>query len=107
NGIVLLTVNFKLDNGAKKNIGLTSTTSKLTVNDGGQWLLSEGMLTTYNNNDIIEPGDSGEILQVYVLDKEQYDKIWTDKAFEVENGPVKSDEVYDLTKGKRATFELP
>ena len=47
-----------------------------------------------------------EILQVYALDKEQYDKIWKDKSFEVEIGPMKDAEAKDISKGKKATFEL-
>src|SRR5699024_6806607 len=79
NGIVLLTVKFNLENNGDENIGLFITSSKLEVNDGAQWLLNEGMLLDYGNDDIIEPGESGEFLQVFTLEKEQYDKIWKGK----------------------------
>lgn len=106
NGLVLLTVKFNVDNDSDSEIGINSVTSKLTMNDGSQYTLNEGMLLAYKNDDIIESGDSGEILQIYTLDKEQYDKIWKDKSFEVEIGPMKDAEAKDISKGKKATFEL-
>lgn len=107
NGIVLLTVKFNLDNKGSEEIGLSSMSSKLTVNDGAQWLLDEGMLLNYGYGDVIDPGNSGELLQVYVLDQEQYDKIWKDKSFEIEIGPIRDPEAKDISKGKKATFTLP
>lgn len=105
-GIVLLTVKFNLDNKGSDSIGLSSTYSKLTVNDGTQYMLDEGMLLDYSYNDVIASGESGELLQIYVLDKEQYDKIWKNKSFEVEIGPIKDQEAKDISKGKTAIFEL-
>jgi len=107
NGIVLLTVKFNLENNGDENIGLFITSSKLEVNDGAQWLLNEGMLLDYGNDDIIEPGESGEFLQVFTLEKEQYDKIWKGKPLEIEAGPIKNDDTEDISKGKEATFTLP
>lgn len=106
-GIVLLTVKFVIDNQGSENIGLNSLSSKLTVNDGGQWSLNEGMLLDYDNNDVIKAGESGELLQVFTLDKEQYDKIWKEKDFEVEVGPMKDEEAKDISKGSRIEFVLP
>ena len=107
NGIVLLTTKFKLDNKGTSEIGLSSMTSKLTVNDGSQYLFGEGMLLNYGYNDIIKPGESGELLQVYILDQEQYEKIWKEKSFELEIGPIKTQKAEDISKGKKATFTLP
>ncbi|NGP45632.1 DUF5068 domain-containing protein [Bacillaceae bacterium SIJ1] len=107
NGIVLLTVKFNIDNQSDTEVAHSSLTSKLTMNDGSQYTLNEGMLMPYSNDKMIEPGSSGELLQVYPLDKEQYDKIWKDKAFEVELGPMKDKEANDISKGKTATFTLP
>ena len=70
NGIVLLTVKFQLDNKGSESIGLTSMSSKLTVNDGTQYMLDEGMLLNYSYNDVIAAGESGELLQMYLLDQE-------------------------------------
>lgn len=106
-GVVLLTIKFDLDNKGEENIGLNSLSTKLTVNDGSQWMLNEGMLLDYRNDDVIKAGDSGELLQIFVLDKEQYDKIWQDKAFELEVGPMKDEEAKDISKGSRITFTLP
>ncbi len=68
NGVVLLTVNFALDNKTDENIGLGSISSTLTVDDSW-WQLNEGMLTNYRISEVIESGESGELLQVYVLEK--------------------------------------
>ncbi|AXI08706.1 DUF5068 domain-containing protein [Oceanobacillus zhaokaii] len=106
NGIVLLTVKFNLDNKGSEAIGLTLTPSKLTVNDGAQYMLQEGMLLNYSYDDLINAGESGELLQIYAMDKEQYDKIWKDKAFEIEIGPFKNQDAEDISKGKTANFEL-
>ncbi len=107
NGVVLLTVKFVLDNKAVEEVGLSSMSSKLTVNNGSQWLLNEGMLLSYGYSDVIEPGKTDELLQIYVLDQEQYEKIWKEKDFEVEIGPIKTKEAKDISKGKKATFVLP
>ena len=88
NGMALLTAKFKLDNKGTSEIGLFSLSTKLTVNDGSQYLRSERMLLKLGSNDIIKPGEANELLQVFVLDQEQYEKIWKDKAFEMEFGPL-------------------
>ncbi|ENQ3107952.1 protein of unknown function [Bacillus sp. 491mf] len=108
NGIVLLTVQFKLDNKGSEDIGLSSiSTSTLRLNDGTQYTLSEGMLVNYKYNDVIKTGTSGELLQVYILDEEQYEKIWKNKSFEIELGPMRNKEAKDLSNGKKVKFTLP
>lgn len=106
-GVVLLTVDMEIENNESDDVGLSSLSSKLEVNDGKQYLLSEGMLMNYRNDDIIEAGKSGEWLQVFIMDKEQYEKIWKDKKFELEVGPLKSPDVKDLSKGQKETIVLP
>lgn len=106
NGIVLLTLKFNLDNKSADSIGLSSMSSKLTVNDGAQYMLNEGMLLDYSYNDLIASGESGELLQIFVLDQEQYVKIWKNKSFEIEVGPIRNNEAKDISKGKKAVFEL-
>ncbi|GAA0414872.1 MAG: DUF5068 domain-containing protein [Bacillota bacterium] len=107
NGIVLLTVKFNIDNKSDSEVAHSSIMSKLTVNDGSQYMLNEGMLLNYKYDDMIESGSAGELLQIYTLDQEQYEKIWKDKSFEVEIGPMKDQEANDISKGKKATFTLP
>lgn len=107
NGIVLLTVKFLLDNQGDEEISLNGTSSKLTVNNGSQYLLLERMLLHYKNDDVIEPGEEGEQLQVFALDKEQYEKIWKDKDFEIEIGPFKNTDVEDISKGGTVEYTLP
>lgn len=107
NGIVLLTAKFEVENNGSENIETYGMNSKLTVNDGSQYMLNEGMLLKLGTNEVIEPDDKGELLQIFVLDQEQYEKIWKDKAFEIEVGPLKNEESKDISKGKRVTFTLP
>ncbi|KAB8125937.1 DUF5068 domain-containing protein [Gracilibacillus oryzae] len=106
NGMVMLTVKFLIDNKSDADIGISSLGSKLTVNDGAQYMLDQGMLLDYGYDDVIAAGESGELLQIYVLDKEQYDKIWKEKSFELELGPMKDTSAKDISKGKTATFKL-
>ncbi|MDC2863684.1 DUF5068 domain-containing protein [Bacillus sp. BP-3] len=107
NGIVLLTVQFKLDHKGSEDIGLSSLNSTLRVNDGAQYTLSQSMLLNYKHNDLIKAGTAGELLQVYILDQEQYEKIWKDKNFEIEIGPMRNKEVKDISKGHKVKFTLP
>ena len=107
NGIVILTIKFDLDNKGTDDIGLSSISSKLTVNNGAQYLLNEGLLLLLRHDDLILAGESGELLQVFVLDGEQYEKIWKEKEFEIEIGPIKNGDGKDISKGKVASFVLP
>ncbi|PAD38487.1 DUF5068 domain-containing protein [Terribacillus sp. 7520-G] len=106
NGVVLLTVKFNVDNKGSDNIGLDNMGSNLYVNDGSQYQMSERMLSPYEYQESIAAGESGELLQVFVLDKEQYEKIWKDKAFEIELGPLYDENAEDISKGKKAEFKL-
>ncbi|MDM5237223.1 DUF5068 domain-containing protein [Bacillus cereus] len=107
NGIVLLTVQFKLDNKDAQDVALSPISSTLRVNDGTQYTISEGMLLNYDYNASVKTGTSGELLQVYILDQEQYEKIWKDKSFEIELGPMRNKEAKDISQGKKAKFTLP
>ncbi|MED0966969.1 DUF5068 domain-containing protein [Bacillus paramycoides] len=107
NGIVLLTVKFKLDNKDAQDVALSPISSTLRVNDGTQYTISEGMLLNYDYNASVKTGTSGELLQVYTLDQEQYEKIWKDKTFEIELGPMRNKEAKDISQGKKAKFTLP
>lgn len=104
--VVLLTVKFMIDNGHDVDISKSSISSTLHVNDGQQYLLNEGMLLLYKNTDIIAAGESGELLQVFLLDQEQYEKIWKEKSFEMEIGPMRDLDAQDISKGHRAEFKL-
>ncbi|PGM79915.1 DUF5068 domain-containing protein [Bacillus cereus] len=107
NGIVLLTVKFKLDNKETEDISPSPISSKLSVNDGAQYMLNEGMLLNYKYNDSIKAGTSGELLQVFILDGEQYEKIWKNKNFEIELGPMRNKDAKDISKGHKVKFTLP
>ncbi|EJR97987.1 DUF5068 domain-containing protein [Bacillus mycoides] len=107
NGVVLLTVKFKLDNKETEDISLSPISSTLRVNDGTQYTLNEGMLLNYKYNDSIKVGTSGELLQIFTLDQEQYEKILKDKSFEIELGPMRNKDAKDISKGKKVKFTLP
>lgn len=107
NGMVLLTTKFEVENNGSENIDLYGLNSKLTVNDGAQYQLNEGMLLRLGIKQIVEPGKEDEFLQIFPLDQEQYEKIWKEKAFEIEVGPFKNEDSKDISKGKRITFTLP
>ena len=107
NGIVLLTVKFKLDNKDTQDVSLSPISSTLRVNDGTQYTINEGMLLNYDYNALVKTGTSGELLQVFILDQEQYEKIWKEKSFEIELGPMRNKEAKDISQGKKAKFTLP
>lgn len=107
NGIVLLTVKFKLDNKDTQDVSLSPISSTLRVNDGTQYTINEGMLLNYDYNTSVKTGTSGELLQVFILDQEQYEKIWKEKSFEIELGPMRNKEAKDISQGKKAKFTLP
>ncbi len=54
------------------------------------------MLTGYAYDDVIEPGESDELLQIFVLDKAKYEKIWKDKSFEMEMAHLQNAEAKEL-----------
>jgi hypothetical protein len=103
---VLLTVKFLIDNGYDEPIAKNPMSSTLTLNDGDQWTISEGMLMLYDGTELIEAGDSGELLQVFLLDQEYYEKIWKDKAFDIEIGPIYNEDYEDISKGNEVQFNL-
>lgn len=106
-GIVLLTIQMEIENNESEDVGLTSLSSKLDVNDGKQSFLDVNMLLNYRNDDIVAAEESGEWLQVYMFDKEEYDALLKDKDFELTVGPLKGTDVSDLSKGQRESIVLP
>lgn len=105
NGIVLLTVKFDIENNSDDPIGKDSASSKLTMNDGSMYTLDEGMLLDYEFEEAIEPGDSDELLQVFLLDKRDYED-WEGRSYEVELGPIRDIDAQDISGGKKAEFDL-
>lgn len=107
NGLVLLTAKFQTDNKSDKDIDLSMSSSVLRVNNGTQRLLSSSMLlATDRNNQILEQGSKKEFIQVFLLDKEQYDKIWKDKEFKIEVN-LRTKEGKTMGAGKELSFDLP
>lgn len=107
NGIVLLTTKFDVKNNGEETLDLSMLNSKLLVNDGAQYQFNEGMLLKLGQKIIIKTDQEDEFLQIFILDKEQYDKIWKEKSFQIEVGPFKNEESKDVSKGKTVTFTLP
>ncbi len=108
-GVALLTIKAKIENNEDVAIDGGMLSSKLTVNNGKQYLLDEKFLSPYDatNTNIIESKDSGEWLTTFIMDKEEYEKMWKDKEFIFEVGPMKSEEAKDISKGKTEEIVLP
>lgn len=106
-GIVLLNIKLEVANGEDEAIDITTQKAKLTVNDGKQYALVSNMLSPHGYGDAIEVDETKEAILVFALDKEQYEKIWKDKSFELEYGPLQSPDLDDLTEGKKVQFDLP
>lgn len=106
-GIVLLNVKLLIENNEDEAIDLSRQKAKLTLNNGKQYTLYELMLSHYSMDDVIEPGTTGEAYIIFILDKEQYEKIWQDKPFELEYGPLYGVDSGDITKGRTVEFVLP
>ncbi|GEN85631.1 hypothetical protein [Oceanobacillus sojae] len=104
--VAIATIRFEIDNQSDEEIGLGDISSKLTVNDGSQYLFNEGMLLSYDNSDTVAPGEEGELLQTFLLDKEMYEKIWKDKSMEIVAGPMRNTDAKDISKGNKAAFLL-
>lgn len=105
-GVILLTVAFDIANKSDQVVSLYGASSVLKVNDKKQSVLSEGMLMKYAMSDVVKKGETKELLQVYVMNKEEYEKIWQDKAFGIEL-KLYDEDSKELAKGKRWTFDLP
>ncbi|MFD1067894.1 DUF5068 domain-containing protein [Oceanobacillus locisalsi] len=104
--VVAATIKMEIDNQGDEDIGLSSLTSTLTVNDGSQYLISEGMLVPYDNSSSIPAGEKDELLQTFLMDKEMYEEIWKDKSMELEVGPMRNMDAEDISKGHEVTFQL-
>ncbi|TFI74008.1 hypothetical protein CKN81_04935 [Carnobacterium divergens] len=107
NGFVLLTAKFQTENKSDKDIDLSMSSSVLRVNNGTQRLLSSSMLlATDRNNQVLEQGSKKEFIQVFLLDKEQYEKIWKEKDFTLEVN-LRTKEGKTMGTGKELSFDLP
>lgn len=107
-GIVLLNIKLEITNGEDDPIDLRSQKARLDVNDGKQYVLLANSLSPYFSKDEqVDAGETREAILVFALDKEQYDKVWKDKSFELEYGPFQTPELKDLAKGKTVEFTLP
>ena len=102
NGVVLLTVKFDIDNQGDKPISMGSSSAVLTVNNGSQRILSEGMLLDYSS-ETVEVGEQKELLQVFAMDQEEYEKIWREKDFALKLNLVNSEDY----KQSSVEFDLP
>ena len=103
NGIVLLTVKFKLDNKDTQDVSLSPISSTLRVNDGTQYTINEGMLLNYDYNASVKTGTSGELLQVFILIKSSMRRFGR-KSFEIELGPMRNKEAKDISQGKKLSL---
>lgn len=97
NGMVLLTVDLSVTNKGETGIDLQISSSFLSVNNGSQRIMNQGSLINNLTKNILAVGEKEEHwLQVYILDQEQYEKIWKDKDF-IMDIKVTSEDVSTMT----------
>lgn len=102
-GIVALTVKLNVDNQSKETVRLDGIGSILSVDDNDFRYLHQGSLEPDTSRKL-EPGESGEKLHVFLMDKYQFDRH---EKFELIFGPFSADDGKKLFKGRDLVFKLP
>lgn len=102
--IVALTMKLKLENNSDQPLNLQSIGSFLRANDNQISYMSQASLEPVQQRKEIAAGASGEILLVFLMDKDMY--ILT-KKLKLEFGPFRDSKGKELFKGKKAEFVIP
>ena len=105
NGVVLLTLKYDIKNESDKEVAFTTANSTLLVDDGSLIVIGQGMLLDYKSTDVVKTGETKELIQVFAMDKEQYDKLWKDKTYKAQLA-LSDSSAKDLLKGKKFEFDL-
>lgn len=103
NGIVALTVKFKIDNQSKEDLTLASIGSILSIDKNRGRVLNEGMVEPSEPR-YLEAGASGEKLHVFLFNKDEFEIF---KKFELEFGPLLDADSKRLFKERKAVFAIP
>ncbi len=102
-GIVALTVKLKVDNQSEETVRLDGIGSILSVDDNDFRYLYQGSLEP-DTSKKLEPGESGEKLHVFLMDKYQFNRH---EKFELNFGPFSAEDGKKLFKGRDLVFKLP
>lgn len=105
NGIILLTVSYDIKNEGDAEIDFSTVTSTLRIDDGSLIVLGQGMLVDYKSTDVVKKGEAKELIQVFAMDKEQYDKLWKEKTYKIQLALYDSN-AKELLKGNKFEFDL-
>lgn len=106
--VILLTTKLTLENKGDEKVGLSQVRSNLHVDNGKKYMLNEGILEPNSaSQDVVEPGDKEEVIKVFILDKEEYEKLYKDKDFMLEVGPLYNEDTKDISKGDSVELDLP
>ncbi len=103
-GIVALTMKLKLENNSDQSLNLQSISSFLRGNDNQMSYLSQTSLEPDQQREGIAAGTSGEMLHVFLLDKDLYSIT---KKLKLEFGPFRGSDGKDLFKGAKTEFDIP
>lgn len=103
NGIVAVTVKFKIDNQSNDPLDLVLLTSKLILDDNRGSVLSDGLAEPSTPMDI-KAGEQDEKYHVFFFRKDEFELI---KKFDLEFGPFKDTDGKRLFKEKTLKFTLP
>lgn len=78
-GVVLLTAKLTVKNEGKETINLNQTGATLTTSKVK--MLNELFLETDSDKEELSPGEEGNKYIVFIMDKESYEKLYSDKEF--------------------------
>ena len=102
-GIVALTIKLKLENHSDQPLDLTTLGMFLRANDNQMSYLSQTSLEPNQQREEIAEGTSGEMLRVFIMDKEMFSVT---QKLKLEFGPFRSNDGKELFSGKKAEFDI-
>ena len=103
-GIIALTMKFKVENKSDQPLNINSISAFLRANDNQMSYMSQPSLEPDQQREPLEPGTTGEILHVFLIEKDLFSIT---KKLKLEYGPFRGKDGKDLFKGKKAEFTIP
>ncbi|GEN83810.1 hypothetical protein SLU01_21220 [Sporosarcina luteola] len=101
--LVALTAKFQVKNDSKEAITKLLIEKRLILDQNRGTMSSQGMLEPTQYGDL-QPGESEEILAVYLFRKDEFGLY---KELKLQFGPLKDSNAKKLFKEKSVTFDLP
>lgn len=105
-GVVLLSLAFDIENKGNATVATSMSGSSLSVNDGKARFINEGLLTSLKEAEDVKKGETKKFIQVFTMDKEEYDKLLKDKDYKIEVR-LSDDKGETMAKGKRFEIVIP